>query len=117
MHFVYVKVPVATDSDLRDRRLHEGIEAELVAHRLGSVLGWGGSLSDPRRDGGRALGFHRIDIEIGDLDAATALLRRVLPALGAPAGTEIHSTPAAGPRTEIYAASGWHVAAPPSGSA
>ena len=115
MHFVYVKVPVAAHEEARDRRLHEGIEAELVAHGLGAVLGWGGSLSDPRRDGSRALGFHRIDIEVVDLDAATALLRRVLPALGAPAGTEIHSTPATGPRTEVFAASGWHVAASPPG--
>ncbi|ODV02032.1 MAG: hypothetical protein ABT20_15200 [Rubrivivax sp. SCN 70-15] len=116
MHFVYVKVPVVADSDARDRRLHEGIEAELVAHGLGTVLGWGGSLSDPRRDGSRALGFHRIDIEVVDLEAATALLKRVLPALGAPPGTEIHSTPASGPRTEVCAASGWRVAAPPPGA-
>ena len=80
------------------------------------MLGWGGSLSDPRRDGSRALGFHRIDIEVGDLQAAAALLRQVLPALGAPVGTEIHSTPATGPRTEVYAASGWHVVAPPPGA-
>ncbi len=113
MHFVYVKVPVAAHEEVRDRRLHEGIEAELVAQGLGSVLGWGASLSDPRRDGSRVPGFHRIDIEVGDLDAATGLLKRVLPALGAPAGTEIHSTPASGPRTEICTTAGWRVAAPP----
>jgi hypothetical protein len=107
MRFVYVKVPVAAHEEVRDRRLHEGIEAELVAQGLGSVLGWGASLSDPRRDGSRVPGFHRIDIEVGDLDAATALLKRVLPALGAPVGTEIHSTPATGPRTTVFDGAGW----------
>jgi hypothetical protein len=108
MHFVYVKVPVAAREAERDRRIHAGVEAELVANRLGTVLGWGSSLSDPHRDGHRELRFHRVDIEVVDLGAATALLKRVLPALGAPVGTEIHCTPASGPRTEVYdGAAGW----------
>jgi len=94
MHFVYVKIPVGTQADtaLREQGFHEGLELALTAQGLGSVLGWGASLSARSPDEPSRVAFHRIDIEITEPALALDLLQRTLIALDAPFGAELHYT-------------------------
>ncbi len=88
--FVFVKIPVgrhgADPLHLREEQMDEALRAQ----GLGMVVGWGDSLGERRADGSRAVVYLRVDVHVHDLATALPVLRGLLPALGAPHGTEIH---------------------------
>lgn len=107
MHFFYVKLPVGKHSALSEYAFHDGLEAALAAQQLGSVLGWGASLSEPEADMPGHVAFHRIDIEVAEPARARALLKSALVELGAPAGTELHYTADGAAWQDVYGPAGW----------
>ncbi len=88
--FIYLKIPVVGGQESADHSLDEAIDQALQQRGLGTVLGWGSSLGNRRANGSRPVAFHRIDMEVHDLQAARAGLHQVLPLLDVPAGTEAH---------------------------
>ncbi|MGC3998997.1 MAG: hypothetical protein QM767_16750 [Anaeromyxobacter sp.] len=90
--FVYVMIPEHIGPLARGEKYEEPIEAKLLKAGLGEVTGAGSALGDERPDGTRAVEFCGIDVDVTELDPALALLRELLPALGAPDGTELHYT-------------------------
>lgn len=105
--FLYVKVPVHAEDDNLAR--DEALDQALREAGVGSVVGWGDSLGERQPDGSRPLMFHRIDIEVGDLATARAALWQMLPALGAPAGSEIHYQHQGRKALDLYTPSGWRL--------
>ena len=99
MKFFYVKLPVGPKLEGSEQIFHDEMESALTAHNLGSVLGWGDSLSHLDACERPRLAFHREDIEVTDIEPALSLLQRTLVALDAPQGTEIHYTLANRPGT------------------
>lgn len=108
MNFIYVKLPVGAYLDGREHHFHDGLDSALTAEHLGSVLGWGDSLSSVHAKEPVHLAFHRIDIEVTDAVQALELLQRTLEALQAPLGTEIHYTVNRTAWQDISSISGWH---------
>lgn len=111
--FIFVKIPAdrhAIDPlHLRENQLDETLRAQ----GLGAVVGWGDSLGERRADGSRVTTYIRIDITVNDLARALALLRERLPALDAPAGTEIHYTEGERRLLDLSSGSGWLIAQTP----
>jgi hypothetical protein len=107
MHFVYVKLPVDSASARREYAWHDGLETALTQHGLGSLIGWGASLTDRTADQPAREAFHRIDIEVADLGAALLLLRRCLVALAVPLGTQIHHGTGSAACQQVLGAAGW----------
>ena len=108
--FVYVKIPVTDGIESDDRSLDEAIDQALVERRLGSVLSWGSSLGERDSDGMRPVAFHRIDVQVDDLDAARAVLHAVLPGLGVPPATELHYAGDGKHRLDVYDGPRWRLA-------
>lgn len=79
------------------------------------MLGWGASLSDRRDEAPAHIAFHRVDIEVAELQPALALLRRVLVEQGAAAGTEIHYSLEKAPWQDELGPAGWLVPRPTPG--
>ena len=107
MFFFYVKLPVGPHLNEREHVFHDGLESALMGHKLGSVLGWGDSLSHRDLSQPTRLAFHRIDIEISDVKPALTLIQRTLMALDAPLGTEIHYTVDGIAMQDTSSSSGW----------
>ncbi|MDR3369860.1 hypothetical protein [Rhodoferax sp.] len=107
MNFFYVKLPVGTSLEGREHHFHDGLEAALTAQHLGTVIGWGDSLSSAHANEPVHLAFHRIDIEVTEVTSALTLLQRTLVALDAPLGTEIHYTLNGATLQDISSATGW----------
>jgi hypothetical protein len=105
--FMVVKIPVVEDVDDRWHQREERIDQALRADGLGAVLGWGDSLGEPTRRGRRRVAFTRVDIDVSDIAAGRALLQTALPAIGVPAGTEIHYSIARVRFADIYAPPDW----------
>jgi hypothetical protein len=107
MQFLYVKIPIAQGGLDQFYRLEDKIDQILIEHGVGSVLGWGDSLGDPRPDGSRPVAYMRIDVDVANIVLARALLLTSLPTLGAPTGTEIHYTIERQHMQDIYSESRW----------
>lgn len=107
MHFFYVKLPVGPKLADREHFFHEGLESALAAQNVGSVLGWGDSLSHTDASEPARLAFHRVDIEITDFEPALTLLRRILETLGAPVDSEIHYTVDGTALQDVFSSTGW----------
>lgn len=107
MHFIYVKLPIGSSLEGRERYFHEELDAALTEQKLGSILGWGGSLSDADTHRPARVAFHRIDIEVTDVAPALALLRRTLGTLNAPEGTEVHYVMEGVALQDVSASTGW----------
>lgn len=107
MHFFYVKLPVGSNLNGREHVFHDGLEAALADHKLGCVLGWGDSLSHRDVNKPVHLAFHRIDIDISDINPSLTLIRQTLMALDAPHGTEIHYTVDGTTLKDISSSTGW----------
>lgn len=88
--FVYVMLPESLMPIDRGDRYEDPIDDELQAEGLGYVSGGGSALGDERPDGTRLIQYCGVDIEAHDLDPVLELLRRKLPELGCPKGTQIH---------------------------
>ncbi|MBZ8141102.1 hypothetical protein CLD22_14465 [Rubrivivax gelatinosus] len=113
MDFLYVKIPTAEESADAHHTMHEALERALAEAGLGTLLGWGSSLGEAGEAGLRPLRFHRIDVEVAELDAARALLQRTLAVLGAAPGTELHYNVSRRARVDVFGASGWATRAQP----
>lgn len=107
MHFFYVKLPVGSKLAGREHIFHDGLESALAAQNVGSVLGWGDSLSRMDASEPARLAFHRVDIEITDFKPALALVQRILETLDAPLDTEIHYTVEATALQDVFSSTGW----------
>lgn len=105
--FIAVKIPVVEDVDDQWHQREDRIDEVLRARGLGSVLGWGDSLGDAAPGGSRPVAFTRVDLDVSDLAAAREELRRALPAMGLPRGTEIHYTVGHSRLADIYGPAGW----------
>ena len=96
MHFVYLKIPMPPKAGRHTEGPHsaldQSLDQALARAGLGSVLGWGTSVSPDAAGAGLAPAFHRVDIEVSDLPAALELLRAALRHLQAPPRTELHYT-------------------------
>lgn len=110
--FIYVKIPSANTSPIELRGYDAGLDDALLAHKLGTVIGWGDSMSEENPRGHRELVFHRIDIEVEDVEHARPLLRQALSTLGAPAGSELHYSLGAARHQDVLADTGWRLAQP-----
>ena len=115
--FVYVRIPVkprrGTDP-LHQRE--DQIDQALRAQGIGTVVGWGDSLSERRADGSRVAAYIRVDINVSDLAAARTTLQHLLPQLDAPAGTEIHYTLQGLSLQDMATATGWLLEQPVPGT-
>lgn len=107
MFFFYVKLPVGANVNEREHVFHDGLESALMTHQLGTVLGWGDSWSHKDISQPTRLAFHRIDIEISDVQPALVLIQQTLLALDAPLGTEIHYTVDGVAMQDTSSSSGW----------
>jgi hypothetical protein len=88
--FIFVKIPVDRRAIDPLHRREERLDEALRAQGLGTVVGWGDSLGERRANGSRVAAYTRVDISVAHLAQGRELLRGLLPALEAPAGTEIH---------------------------
>ncbi|HJW26685.1 MAG TPA: hypothetical protein VJ576_17440 [Rhodocyclaceae bacterium] len=105
--FIYVKIPIRKLAGAPDLARDEAVDRALQDRGVGAVIGWGDSLGYMQPNGSRPAAFHRVDIEVSDLAPALAALREILPALGAPAGTEIHYRLEGRKVQDTYGPSGW----------
>jgi hypothetical protein len=110
MLFLYLKIPSTDDTADAHRAVHESLEQALADAGLGTLLGWGASLGEPGARG-RPTRFHRIDVEVGDLAAARALLQRALLSLGLAPGAELHYTQARAGCVDFHDGAGWRTRA------
>lgn len=110
--FVYVKIPAVAGIESDDRGLDEAIDQALTDRGLGSVLGWGSSLGERKADGSRPVAFHRIDVQVGELEVARAALHAMLPTLGVPAATELHYAVDDRHLHDVYDGPLWRLALP-----
>ena len=106
--YVYVRIPVKPRRGTDPLHLREDqIDQALRAQGIGSVVGWGDSLSERRSDGSRVAAHIRIDIMVSNLAAARTTLQQLLPELDAPSGTEIHYTLQGLRLQDTATATGW----------
>jgi hypothetical protein len=112
MLFLYVKIPVVKNRFGQSHKLEYEIDQILREKRVGLVAGWGGSLGEVLPDGSRPVAFTRIDVDVSDIAAARAILKTSLPALGAPAGTEIHCTMDERHIKDVFSESTWLLVLP-----
>jgi hypothetical protein len=113
--FIYVKIPARDGADGEDRSLDDSIDEALRQRGLGAVLGWGSSLGEAKADGSRPVAFHRIDIQVDDLESARSSLHEVLAAIGVPARTEIHCFVDSRHLLDVYGPTGWQLDQPLAG--
>ncbi len=106
-HFIYVKLPGAIGPADRGERYEDRIDPVLAQEGLGSVSGGGSSLGVEGPDGSRAIEFCGIDIDVTDCERARAVLRKLLPVLQAPFGTELHYTRSGVRLQDEYGSAGW----------
>ena len=107
MLFLYIKIPVVKGRFGQSHQLEYEIDQILREKRVGAVGGWGDSLGDALPDGSRPVAFTRIDVDVSDIAEAREILKASLPALGAPAGTEIHCTIDERHIKDVYSDSAW----------
>lgn len=107
MHFVYLKVPLASALGRAPERLHDAIEQDLVAAGAGSVLSWGTSLPSVDASEHDPGAFHRVDLGLRQLDAGLEALRARLLAMDAPDGTELHFTESGEALQQVVARGRW----------
>ena len=113
MHFVYLKIPMPPRAGRHAEGPHaaldQSLDQALSRAGLGSVLGWGTSMS---QGAGPAPAFHRVDIEVADLPAALELLRTALRHLQAPPQTELHYTQGGQALQQDLGPDGWGASHP-----
>ncbi len=86
---IYILLPEPLQPLDRAARYEDPLEAELGLAGFGYVSGGGSLLSEEKPDGSRDIIFCGVDVDAYDVDAARELLRRHLPELGCPVGTQL----------------------------
>ena len=110
---IYILLPQDLDPFERHVRFADPIDVELRLAGLGYVSG-GGSLSRADdEDGSQEAEFCGVDVEATDVPAARDLLRRLLPALECPTGTQLHYREAGEPLQDEYDGTDWVIGRPP----
>lgn len=112
VEFVYLKIPASQDSPPREHQLHAALENALIERALGGLVGWGDSVEGAGPGRRLTPAFHRIDIEVTDLQAALAALKACLATLGVPQRSELHYTLGGQALQEVYGAEGWSTRQP-----
>jgi hypothetical protein len=105
---VYVMLPMQIESDERQARFGDQLDAELRLAGIGYVSGGGQLLSAADDAGEREVIFCGVDIDTVDVEAARALVRLHLPELGCPAGAciQYHG------RQDRFDGATWHLSEP-----
>lgn len=107
MDFVYIKLPRLRSSPEREHEVHAALESALAGQALGSLVGWGTSVEPATRGGTSLPEFHRIDIEVADVQAALPTLKATLAALDIPPRSELHYTVEGEALQEEFGRDGW----------
>ncbi|HZX30392.1 MAG TPA: hypothetical protein VFF03_03490 [Rhodocyclaceae bacterium] len=85
----------------------EVLDQKIREMGIGSVVGWGDSLGERPLGCSRPVAFHRIDVEVSNLDQGRAALRDILDSLGVPVGTEINFSREGVKVQDVYSPAGW----------
>lgn len=104
---VYVMLPESLMPLDRGDRYEDPLDDELQASGVGYVSGGGSSLGDERPDGSRLIEYCGVDVEARDLDAVLELLRRKLPELECPSGTQLHYRKGEVPLQDEFDGASW----------
>lgn len=107
--FIYIKIPDAIQPLARGDLFEDPIDAALEPKALGHVSGGGSLLGDAQPDGTRQIEFCGIDIDTTDREAALEVLRKLLPNLGTPLGTELHYTAGGKKLQDCFLGADWGV--------
>ena len=111
--FIYIKIPAAFGPVDRATLFEDPIDLALAAEgSLGAVSGGGSLLSKQQLDGSRHIEFCGIDVDTTDRDRALGVLRKLLPTLNAPLGTELHYTAGVEKLQDELSPEGWLVSRP-----
>lgn len=106
---VYVFLPEALGPIDRGEKYEDPIIDELERLGLGEVSGAGTMLGDERPDGTRPIVSCGIDVDTHDLDGARAALRKLLPSLGCPHGTQLQFEVLGKTLSDQYDGTAWTV--------
>lgn len=116
MHFVYIKVPLHRPPGSALDALHEALQRALDASGAGALVSWGTSLPSPGAAEGAPGSFHRIDVELLDLEAGLHVLREALLPVQGASGTELHFTAEGAALQQSLSAAGWGGRVPSTGT-
>lgn len=105
--FIYVMIPEPIGPMDRGQKYEDPLIELMESAGVGEVSGGGTQLGDLRPDGTRPIEFCGIDVDSSTPDRARELLRRELPRLGAPAGTEIRFSRAGRKLKDRLTEAGW----------
>ncbi|MGE5491828.1 MAG: hypothetical protein ACM31P_11165 [Actinomycetota bacterium] len=105
--FVYVKIPIVRGTEGLYPARDEILDQRIREMGVGSVIGWGDSLGERPLGCSRPVAYHRIDVEVSDLEQGRAALRDILASLEVPAGTEINFSRGGVKVQDVYSPSGW----------
>lgn len=112
MHFVYIKVPLRDMDRPALDALHQALEEALAAAGAGALIGWGTSVPTPTSRLNDPMAFHRVDLDLADLEGALALVRDTLTQRALPSGTELHYTAQGAELQMAWTQDGWSMPAP-----
>jgi hypothetical protein len=104
---IYVFLPEPLGPLDRGDKYEDPIDDEIRRLGLGEVSGAGTSLGDERPDGTRPIESCGIDVDTDDVDATREALRKLLPDLGCPKGTQLHYRQADAPLQDEFDGSDW----------
>jgi len=111
-HFIFIYLPEALEPDVREERYGDPLNTQLEQAGLGFVSGGGSLLSAPDENGSRDIIHIGVDVDVYDLDAGRALLRRLLPELGCPAGTKLEFSDHEAHWADLFDSDLWHLRQP-----
>jgi hypothetical protein len=109
---IYIRIPEPLQPLVRGDLFEDPLDAELKLAQLGEVSGGGSQLSDLRPDGTRSIEWCGIDVDVIDVPAALELLRRELPPLGCPPGTELQYILNSAPFLDTFDGTVWDIGQP-----
>ncbi len=110
--FIYVMIPEDIQPIARGEKYEDALSAKLESAGLGEVTGGGSQLDGPNPDGSVRIAFCGLDVEVNDAEKARELMRRELPPLGIPVGTELHFTTDSGRFLDRFQGERWILSQP-----
>jgi hypothetical protein len=109
---VYVMLPVSLGPIDRGELFEDPLDDELQAEQLGYVSGGGTALGEQQPDGSRPIAYCGVDVEAHDLDRTLELLRRKLPELECPPGTQLQYSRDGAELQDEFGGAEWTLAQP-----
>lgn len=110
--FIYLWIPGNYGPQERRELFEDKIEPALAASDLGFVSGGGSAPGREKADGTSEISSCGIDIDTTDRDRALVLLRKLLPEIGVPPGTELHYTKGGARLMDMRGNSTWRIEQP-----